>query len=150
VLFVFAIPYFYLVDTRSFLLATVGEIIGFGFVFGFGYRALPAFYTENFPTRYRASGHRRIETSTISAAAGPDCGIKFIIGPGADACFAVRRNVGRRQNAERHLDRPAAAKGMIAARQRMATAAIGGRRKIAAAFDRSKILKISTHARASA
>jgi MFS family permease len=56
VLFVFAIPYFYLVDTGSFLLATIGEIIGFGFVFGFGYGALPAFYTENFPTRYRASG----------------------------------------------------------------------------------------------
>ena len=30
--------------------------IGFGFVFGFGYGAIPAFYTENFPTRYRASG----------------------------------------------------------------------------------------------
>ncbi len=56
VLFVFAIPYFYLVDTGSFLFATIGEIIGFGFVFGFGYGALPAFYTENFPTRYRASG----------------------------------------------------------------------------------------------
>jgi fucose permease len=25
-------------------------------VFGFGYGAIPAFYTENFPTRYRASG----------------------------------------------------------------------------------------------
>ncbi|MGO8864877.1 MAG: MFS transporter, partial [Alphaproteobacteria bacterium] len=31
-------------------------IIGFGFVFGFGYGAIPTFYTENFPTRYRASG----------------------------------------------------------------------------------------------
>ena len=38
------------------LRATLGEIVGFGFVFGFGYGALPAFYTENFPTRYRASG----------------------------------------------------------------------------------------------
>lgn len=56
VLFAFAIPYFYLVDTRSFPLATIGEIIGFGFVFEFGYGALPAFYTESFPTRYRASG----------------------------------------------------------------------------------------------
>lgn len=56
VLFVFAIPYFHLVNTGSFLLATVAEVIGFGFVFGFGYGALPAFYTENFPTRYRASG----------------------------------------------------------------------------------------------
>ncbi len=56
VLFVFAIPYFYLVDTGSFLYATIGEVIGFGFVFGFGYGALPAFYTESFPTRYRASG----------------------------------------------------------------------------------------------
>jgi MFS family permease len=25
-------------------------------VFGFGYGAIPTFYTENFPTRYRASG----------------------------------------------------------------------------------------------
>ncbi len=53
---VFAIPYFYLVNTGSFLLATIAEIIGFGFVFGFGYGAIPTFYTENFPTRYRASG----------------------------------------------------------------------------------------------
>ncbi len=56
VLFVFALPYFYLVNTGSFLLATVAEVIGFGFVFGFGYGAIPTFYTENFPTRYRASG----------------------------------------------------------------------------------------------
>jgi MFS family permease len=56
VFLVFAIPYFYLVNTGSFLLATIAEIIGFGFVFGFGYGAIPTFYTENFPTRYRASG----------------------------------------------------------------------------------------------
>jgi MFS family permease len=56
VLFVFALPYFYLVNTGSFVLAAVAEIIGFGFVFGFGYGAIPTFYTENFPTRYRASG----------------------------------------------------------------------------------------------
>jgi MFS family permease len=56
VLLVFAIPYFYLVGTGSFVLATVAEVVGFGFVFGFGYGAIPAFYTENFPTRYRASG----------------------------------------------------------------------------------------------
>lgn len=56
VFLVFAIPYFYLVNTGSFLLATIAEIIGFGFAFGFGYGAIPAFYTENFPTRYRASG----------------------------------------------------------------------------------------------
>jgi MFS family permease len=56
VLFVFALPYFYLVNAGSFLLATIAEIIGFGFVFGFGYGAIPTFYTENFPTRYRASG----------------------------------------------------------------------------------------------
>jgi MFS family permease len=52
----FAIPYFYLINTGSFVLATIAEIIGFGFVFGFGYGAIPTFYTENFPTRYRASG----------------------------------------------------------------------------------------------
>ena len=56
VLLFFAIPYFYLIDTGSFLLAAVGETVGFGFVFGFGYGAIPAFYTEIFPTRYRASG----------------------------------------------------------------------------------------------
>ena len=56
VLLIFALPYFYLVNTGSFLLATIAEIIGFGFVFGFGYGAIPTFYTENFPTRYRASG----------------------------------------------------------------------------------------------
>ena len=56
VFLIFALPYFYLVNTGSFLLATVAEVIGFGFVFGFGYGAIPTFYTENFPTRYRASG----------------------------------------------------------------------------------------------
>jgi MFS family permease len=56
VFFVFAIPYFYLVNTGSFVLATIAEVVGFGFVFGFGYGAIPTFYTENFPTRYRASG----------------------------------------------------------------------------------------------
>jgi len=56
VFLVFAIPYFYLVNTGSFLLATIADVIGFGFVFGFGYGAIPTFYTENFPTRYRASG----------------------------------------------------------------------------------------------
>lgn len=56
VLLLFAIPYFYLVNTGRFLLATVAEIVGFGFVFGFGYGAIPTFYTENFPIRYRASG----------------------------------------------------------------------------------------------
>ena len=56
VFLVFAIPYFYLINTGSFLLATIAEIVGFGFVFGFGYGAIPTFYTENFPTRYRASG----------------------------------------------------------------------------------------------
>jgi len=52
----FAIPYFHLVNTGDFWLATLAEIVGFGFVFGFGYGAIPTFYTENFPTRYRASG----------------------------------------------------------------------------------------------
>ena len=53
---VFAIPYFYLIGTGNVVLATIANVIGFGFVFGFGYGAIPAFYTENFPTRYRASG----------------------------------------------------------------------------------------------
>jgi MFS family permease len=56
VFLLFAIPYFYLINTGNVVLATIAEIIGFGFVFGFGYGAIPAFYTENFPTRYRASG----------------------------------------------------------------------------------------------
>jgi len=56
VFLLFAIPYFYLLNTGNFLLASIGEIIGFGFVFGFGYGAIPSFYTENFPTRFRASG----------------------------------------------------------------------------------------------
>ncbi len=56
VFLVFAIPYFYLINMHSFFLAVVAEVIGFGFVFGFGYGSIPAFYTENFPTRYRASG----------------------------------------------------------------------------------------------
>jgi MFS family permease len=56
VFLVFAIPYFYLVGTGDVVLATIADVIGFGFVFGFGYGAIPTFYTENFPTRYRASG----------------------------------------------------------------------------------------------
>jgi MFS family permease len=56
VFLVFAIPYFYLVNTGNVVLAAIADIVGFGFVFGFGYGAIPTFYTENFPTRYRASG----------------------------------------------------------------------------------------------
>jgi MFS family permease len=56
VFLLFAFPYFYLVNTGDVVLATVADVIGFGFVFGFGYGAIPTFYTENFPTRYRASG----------------------------------------------------------------------------------------------
>jgi MFS family permease len=56
VFLVWAIPYFYLLNTGSFWLAVLAEVIGFGFVFGFGYGAIPTFYAENFPTRYRASG----------------------------------------------------------------------------------------------
>ncbi|OYW03830.1 MAG: MFS transporter [Acidiphilium sp. 37-64-53] len=56
VFLIFAIPYFYLINTHELVLAAIAEIIGFGFVFGFGYGAIPAFYTENFPTRYRDSG----------------------------------------------------------------------------------------------
>jgi len=56
VFLLFAVPNFYLISTGNFWLATLGDIIGFGFVFGFGYGAIPTFYTENFPTRYRASG----------------------------------------------------------------------------------------------
>ncbi len=53
---IWAIPYFYLLNSGSFWLAVLAEVVGFGFVFGFGYGAVPAFYAENFPTRYRASG----------------------------------------------------------------------------------------------
>jgi MFS family permease len=56
VFLVFAVPNFYLISTGNFWLATLGDVIGFGFVFGFGYGAIPTFYTENFPTKYRASG----------------------------------------------------------------------------------------------
>ncbi|HEY5067008.1 MAG TPA: MFS transporter [Xanthobacteraceae bacterium] len=56
VFLIFALPYFYLVSTGNVVLATIADIIGFGFVFGFGYGAIPTFFTENFPTRYRASG----------------------------------------------------------------------------------------------
>jgi MFS family permease len=56
VFLIFAIPYFLLINTKSVVLATIAEIVGFGFVFGFGYGAIPTFYTESFPTRYRASG----------------------------------------------------------------------------------------------
>jgi MFS family permease len=56
VFLIWAIPYFYLINTGNYWLAVLAEVIGFGFVFGFGYGAIPTFYTENFPTRYRASG----------------------------------------------------------------------------------------------
>ncbi|WP_019939165.1 MFS transporter [Bordetella sp. FB-8] len=56
VFLVWAIPYFYLINIGNFWLAVLAEVIGFGFVFGFGYGAIPTFYTENFPTRFRASG----------------------------------------------------------------------------------------------
>jgi hypothetical protein len=56
VFLVWALPYFYLLNMHVFWLAVLAEVIGFGFVFGFGYGAIPAFYTESFPTRFRASG----------------------------------------------------------------------------------------------
>jgi MFS family permease len=56
VFLVFAVPNFYMISKGNFWLATLADIIGFGFVFGFGYGAIPTFYTEHFPTRYRASG----------------------------------------------------------------------------------------------
>ncbi len=56
VLIIFIIPYFALINTGNFWLAALADLIGFGFVFGFGYGAIPVFYTENFPTKYRASG----------------------------------------------------------------------------------------------
>ena len=56
ILMIFVIPTFYLFNTGNFLLGTTAEIIGCGLVFGFGYGAIPSFYTESFPTRYRASG----------------------------------------------------------------------------------------------
>ncbi|HEX7387790.1 MAG TPA: MFS transporter [Castellaniella sp.] len=56
VAFLSAIPYFYVINTGSYWWAAIAEIISFGFVFGFGYGAVPTFYTENFPTKYRASG----------------------------------------------------------------------------------------------
>ena len=56
VFLVFTIPYFYLINTHVFILAIIAQVVGFGFVFGFGYGAIPSFYSENFPTRYRASG----------------------------------------------------------------------------------------------
>ena len=56
VFLVWAIPYFYLIGTGNFWVAVLAEVIGFGFVFGFGYGAIPTFYAENFPTRFRASG----------------------------------------------------------------------------------------------
>lgn len=56
VFLLWAVPYFYLINTGNFWLAVLADVIGFGFVFGFGYGAIPTFYTENFPTRFRASG----------------------------------------------------------------------------------------------
>ncbi len=56
VFLVWAIPYFYLINMHEFGLAVLADVVGFGFVFGFGYGAIPTFYTENFPTRFRASG----------------------------------------------------------------------------------------------
>ena len=56
VFLVWALPYFYLLNMHVFALAVLAEVVGFGFVFGFGYGAIPTFYTENFPTRFRASG----------------------------------------------------------------------------------------------
>jgi MFS family permease len=55
-LLVLALPYFLLINTHRFPLAALAEILVLGFVFGFGYGAIPTFYTENFPIRYRASG----------------------------------------------------------------------------------------------
>ena len=73
VLLVFAIPYFYMVNTGSFALAAIGEIIGFGFVFGFGYGVIPAFYTESFRSLPRVGCKRRLsDLAGIWRRADPD------------------------------------------------------------------------------
>ena len=52
----FAIPFFLMVDTLNFILASIAMIILFSAGFGIAYGSLPALYTEFFPTKYRASG----------------------------------------------------------------------------------------------
>jgi MFS family permease len=48
-LLISVIPCFYLIKTGGFILTAIAEIIGFGFVFGFGHGAIPTFYTEKNP-----------------------------------------------------------------------------------------------------
>jgi fucose permease len=56
----------------SFILSTIAEIVGFGFVFGYG--AIPTFYAEKLSTRYRASGYQIAQVyggGLIRILAGP-------------------------------------------------------------------------------
>ena len=55
-LLIFAIPFFVLLDTLNFWLAVLAFVITWSLGFGLAYGALPAIYTESFPTKYRASG----------------------------------------------------------------------------------------------
>jgi hypothetical protein len=85
----FAIPYFHFVNTGSFLLAAVGEVIGFGFVFGFGHGAIPAFHAAA-PYAADATVFQQGEIRTLDRAVGPRTPGKADLvavdrsGPGAD------------------------------------------------------------------
>lgn len=55
-LLIFAIPFFVLLNTLNFWLAVLAFVITWSVGYGLAYGALPAIYTEFFPTKYRASG----------------------------------------------------------------------------------------------
>ena len=55
-LLIFAVPFFVLLNTLNFWLAVLAFVVTWSVGYGLAYGALPAIYTEFFPTKYRASG----------------------------------------------------------------------------------------------
>lgn len=56
IILIFSTPFFVILNTRSFIFSALAVILLYSGGFGIAYGALPALYTEYFPTKYRASG----------------------------------------------------------------------------------------------
>ena len=96
VFLIFAIPYFYLINTGSFVLATIAEIIGFGFVFGFGYGAIPDLLYGKFSNALSRFGCERglSNRASLWRRTDPDCRRADPTHLRREKCLYLYRRVG--------------------------------------------------------
>ncbi len=90
--------------------------------------------------------HRRIKMSAVATGAFGQRVHKLLIGPCANSCLRVGRDVGCDQTAERSFDAPASGEPVPRAWQGMTGAAIADVAQISATFDLREILRIGRRA----